>query len=145
MANGNLPDVVQLMLCQSAAYDELRNAWVLVHPLCQLHVTAYQQDPFPHEILGLAVYFQLTNITQNVNVRVEVSGPANIVGLHTSYKSNVYTVSPPNQGTHMENVIRLPGLAIIDEGLHVFQLLLDGQKSTAGGVVHLMITGEKIP
>lgn len=145
MANGPVPRVAQLILCQSAAFDEVANAWVLVHPLSQLRVQASNQDPFPHLVERWALYFQLTGLTQPAMIHVEIKGPSTIAGFHTDFRSPGVAVNVPPNPTTIENVVQLKNVPLLEAGTYTVYLRIDGQFGGDRSALELDVTGETLP
>jgi hypothetical protein len=143
MADANRPDVVQLLLCESAAYDETQNSWVLVRPTAHLHVRGYREDPFPHVIPRLAAYFQLIDAFGTVSLQLQVAAPSLGSGMaQVLMRSDEYLVTFPPNRTVLDGVIRLEAVPILEAAEYEVRLLAAGQRLGERSVAYLRVTGE---
>ena len=141
MVNGNLPDVVQFVLCESAAYDLSSDSWVLVRPYFRLRLPA--AEIFPVELERSALYFQLIDAFGAIKLSVEVRNTKREGLLGYLYRTETYSIELPKDRSMIEDVIHLPSMNFLEEAEYEFRLLADGRPLGSRSVVCLNVRKEQ--
>lgn len=141
MATGNLPDVVQLVLCESAAHDGSTGSWVLVRPFTRVQVSA--ADGFPAVMKRLALYYQLADAFGTFQVQVEVISPGAIASQPTALRTSAQTVEFPRDRAVIDDAIYLSNIPLLEPGEYEFRLLANGKRLRRSLFVTIGIGGQK--
>lgn len=126
MANGNLPDVVLLVLCESAAYDVSNGSWVLVRPLTRVQLPA--DDPFPTVLDRLTLYYQLTDAFGTFQIQVEVVSPGDTTSQPMALRTSPQDVEFPRNRAVIDNVVYLANVPALEAGEYEIRILANGQR-----------------
>ncbi len=143
MANGNLPDVVQLLLCESAAYELASDSWVLIRPLWQLRPS--DGADFPVELSRSTLYFQLLDAFGEFRLHIEIQNMHRPGQLSLLRRTEFYTIRMPESRVLVEDVVHLPPITFLEEGEYEFRLFADGQPLGSRSAVYLNVAGRTGP
>lgn len=141
MAAGNLPDVIQLVLCESAAHDASIGSWVLVRPYTRIHLAV--NELFPTVLNRLALYYQLADAFGTFQIQVEVVSPGDAATQPTALRTSAQTVQFPTDRTVIDDAIYLSNIPLLEPGEYEFRLLANGQRLRRSLFVTIGIGGQK--